>query len=90
MFPVVFTETMLSVYNVQPKMGGRVLAIVPERRSPRLLALISLMAIASMFGLGSSSADEGGASFCHLAHSPTLQFQVSLGGRSLQPIFMRR
>jgi hypothetical protein len=44
-------------------MGGWVLAIVPERRSPRLLALISLMAIATMFGLGSSSADEGGASF---------------------------
>ena len=29
--------------------------------------------------------------FGHLAHLPTLpQFQVSLGGRSLQPIFMRR
>ena len=63
MFPVVFTETIFPSTMTQPKIGGWVLAIVPERRSPRLLALISLMAIATMFGLGSSSADEGGASF---------------------------
>ena len=39
------------------------MAIVPERRSPRLLALISLLALATTVGQGSSSADEGGASF---------------------------
>jgi hypothetical protein len=39
------------------------LAIVPERPSPRLLALISLITLATIFGQGSSSADESGASF---------------------------
>jgi hypothetical protein len=39
------------------------LAIVRERHSPRLLALIYLIALATMLDQGPSSADEGGASF---------------------------
>ena len=53
----------VSVHNAQHKIGGWVLPIDPERRSPRLLALISLIALATIFGQGSSSADESGASF---------------------------
>ena len=39
------------------------MAIAPERHPPRLLALISLIGFAIIFGYGSSSADESGASF---------------------------
>jgi hypothetical protein len=38
-------------------------AIASERRSPRLPILISVLAFATMFGRGSPSADESGASF---------------------------
>ena len=39
------------------------MAIASERRSPRLLILISVLAFATIFGRGSPSADESGASF---------------------------
>jgi hypothetical protein len=55
-----------------------------------LLILISVLTFATIFGRGSPSADESGASFGNLGRLPTLPpFRDRQDGRSLQLIFMR-
>ena len=46
-----------------PGQWGVACGIASERRSPRLLVLVSVIAFATFFGQRSSSADESGASF---------------------------